>query len=206
MRCYTKFKLVCIVLIVLMLAIVSAANRLDDFCPRDLDAKRQGYPIIIKRKNSILYSGIKQIVADKEYVYVVYGSYGAVQVYDLTGNYQYSIAVSSQQNGRIRIAVQDGALYIRDKVNNIYIFRNGEFFDFVEKPAAGILGTVDFNANASDYEVRWGSIWNVSSDSEAYCLIKRPLWLAIHQSGLGFLIMVLMLMLAGLLFYKKAER
>ena len=201
-----KLKLAAILVILLLVALLYSVNWLDRISPPEFNIQTEGAFIVKKMENYSFHSGIKQIVSDSNSIYVLFGSRGIVNAYSKNGEYQYSVAVYDYKNGRVKIAVDEDKLYIQDKANNIYVFLGKEFLEFIPKEErARIIDSVDFNASTNDYAVRWGSIWNVSHEEYNTCVIQRQFWLTLHQNGLGTLIMIGLLAIAGGFLYLKRK-
>ena len=204
-RAYVYF---CVVAILLFfITALMAILCIQHICPIDLRAKVIGKPICVKRQTAILNTGIDQILTDSQHIYVVHGGYGVVQVYDLQGEYQKSIAVYSHRNGRVRIAVDSGHLYICDKKYNVYIFTDGEFDSYFDSAnAEPFLSNLSFDENSDAYSLKSGSIWHTDGSGSACIIIARPAWLSLYQNGLGDLIVLsFILILAGVLYYRTRD-
>lgn len=191
MKLSSKVKLATILVLLLFVEILFSVNRLDSISPSEFKIRTEGTFIVTKMDQDFLYSGIKQIASDNDRIYVLFGSRCIVNAYSKSGEYQYSIAVYDHKNGRVKIAAVEDKLYIQDKVGNIYLFAGEDFLEFVPKEdSAAITDSVVFNASTKDYAIRWGSIWDISHEGYDTCVIQRPFWLALHQNGLGTLIMI----------------
>ena len=166
---YIRFT--CIIIVFVLLTVTFILNRVGETRPSELHVEEPGRPLVLRRDTDRIYSGIRQIAADDQYLYVLYGSYGVVQVYDLRGAYQYTIALYSHENGAFRIAVQEGALLIADKLENLF----ESFLDKTE--AATYLEDIPFDSPAENYVVKLSSVWRVSPEGDTACVIKRPVWL-----------------------------
>lgn len=204
MRGYDKFKIICVTVIITLIAVLHIVNRADSYCPPELKAASPGIPIIKELDNNTLFSGIKQIVEGEKYLYVLYGKHGIIQVYDLFGNYQFSISVYSHKNGRIKLAYQDGKLFVRDKQNNLYAFTDNALSDYFDKTISGkYIELMDFQQSAPNYHLHMGSVYKITVAS-SQCIIQRPAWLALHENGMGTIAMMgLMAILGVILLYKK---
>lgn len=189
-----KFALI-IVLIVLF-CVVFLLNQLEYICPAELSIEAVGSPVVIQQKNRNLFARIRQVVSDGKFVYVAFGQYGAIQVFDLNGHYQYTISVysSSQKNGWIGLAAQNGMLYVKDKAYNVYIFSGDKLLAFMEaSDAEQQLGDIVFDGNSPDYIIRWGSVWH-NGESVDQCVVKRPIWMVYYQNYVGIILIWLIVM------------
>jgi hypothetical protein len=100
-------------------------------------------------------------------------------------------------NGAFSMAVYEGALYVRDSVHNIYILRNGELDDFINREEVPEwIDMLDFTASAENYRVRFGSVWYLTNENQ-YCVIQRPIQAALYQNNLLFLLSIILVLMIG---------
>lgn len=192
---WIKWKVGLILLCIVLLAASFALDIIGEIRPIELAVRSEGSPILIKRENDFLSTGISQIVSDGNQLYVLFGTYGVVQVYSAEGAYQYSISVYRHMNGMIEIAEKDGCLYIRDKLDNIYVFSNGEFLEYIEwVDSTDITKSMQFGVSDPQYTIKGSSIWRTADD---LCVLNRPGWLAIYQGSTNWLIKVLLIILCA---------
>lgn len=194
--------IICILLIIITTFLI---EKVGESKPAELYANSVGIPIVAKRGTDFLCAGIQQIVNDEQSLYVLYGNYGVVQAYDLNGTYLYTISLYNHQNGRFEIAVRDGCLYVSDKMDNLYIFKSGEFQAFRERDSAeNIRKSIDFNENSKDYIVKGTSVWYIGSKCEEKCIVSRSPLLILFQKQLGFFLRLgLIIVIAILIYWKK---
>ena len=96
-----------------------------------------GRPVQFEDDSVMPNSGIEQVVSDGQRVYVLFTSRnGVVQVYDYGGTYLYSVRLYAHSNGAFAMAVEGNTLYIQDYHGDIYVFKNGEFTEFLKDDAA----------------------------------------------------------------------
>lgn len=172
--------------------------------PAELSAHAEGTPTIVTRKHELLCTGISQIVADEDHIYVLFGTYGVVQAYTPEGDYQYSVSVYNHSNGRTNIMAKDGCLYIRDKHHNVYIISDGKFLEFIDNHDANtIKNSRKFGVSDSDYILKGSSVWRVSDDA---CVVKRPDWLVIYQSNLSWLVKFFLMITVGFILYFPIQK
>ena len=163
----------------------------------DLPDASQGKPERFKNDTAMLRAGIEQVVADAEHIYVLYNSaYGVVEVYDLSGNYLYSLRLYKHLNGAFHMAVKDDTQYIQDCRNNIYVFRDGEFIEYLENDEASSVEAVipysQFEANTAGYVIKKGSVWYQDGESMK-CIVSRPVSSAVFQNNLDKLFGILLI-------------
>ena len=196
-----KLKLYLLLMLIVLLPIVSFASTIGRECPKDLHANNIGIPLCIQRENDLLYTGIQQIVSDKNFIYVLF-NYGVVQVYDFNGEYLQSIAVFNHENGRIMIAAHDSKLYIKDKVSNIYVFDEGAFEAFISKDdAAQLIADLNFTSSDPNYKIKGSSIWSANEEGVYELLVPRPSWLAIYQHQILSITQIILILLIGALLF-----
>lgn len=167
-----------------------------------------GSPIKFEDDSPMPHSAIEQVVSDGERVYVLYtSSMGIVQVYDQSGVYLYSWRLYTHQNGALGMAVQDGALYIRDYHADMYVFREGEFVEFLRDEAADAIASIidymAFEANTEGYKIKSGSVWYVHGETQN-CIVKRPVQTGIYQNNINYLITILLFGSAAMIYWRKA--
>lgn len=203
-----RLRVIILLSIILLVGILSVINSLGRICPAELVAKSAEAPVVMKRDNDFLCTGITQIVSDDENIYILYGRYSVVQVYTHDGVYCYSISVYNHANGRTQIASYENCLYICDKVNNIYIFENGKMKQYIDlHESDNIRSKISFGVWDSDYTVRYGSVWHYSDGSIPRCVIQRPVWLALYQNDMLTLLNLMLFASVGaiLLIPKKPK-
>ena len=125
---------------------------------------------------------IHQFVDDGTFLYILFDEHnGIVNVYDLEGRYQRTLAFYAHLNGAFRIAAEQDAFYVRDKECGLYVFRNGQFEEYLNRNEIPVsLTQLNFDRNAADYEIRDGSVWRVA-DEEETCVLSRPKASAAYQ-------------------------
>ena len=69
---------------------------------------------------------ISEIDASKQYIYIAYSEHGVVAVYDMCGEYQYSLAFFQNTNGGMLMRCEDGLLYVSDYANYEFVFLSNE--------------------------------------------------------------------------------
>ena len=164
-----------------------------------------GQPVKFEDDSAMTNSGIEQVVADAQRVYVLYtSSKGVVQVYDYDGNYLHSIRLYTHLNGAFEMAVNDNVLYIEDYHADIYVFEDGEFVEFLKDDTADAIREAipysKFQNNTEGYEIRKGSVWHVDGQTHT-CIVNRPARTAIYQNNFDKLIMVVVVAVFALCFW-----
>lgn len=204
---FAKIKIVVVSIIIVILTSLFVLKIIGMICPFELVAYSEDTPISIVRNNDLLCTGISQIVSDDNDIYILYGTYGVVQAYDKDGTYKYTVSIYNHTNGRTKIATNNNALYICDKINNIYIFENGEITQYIDRHESySTRNRLSFGEWDPAYSVRAGSVWNTNNSGVSQCVIKRPIWLTIYQNDLITMLMLLLVALCGaiLLFPKSS--
>ena len=196
---WMKLKIWLVLLCTVLIGCSFALDVLGIVRPPELVASSEGVPILVKRKNDLLCTGISQIEADEEQIYILFGTYGVVQVYTTEGQYLYSVSVYNHNNGRTEIMAKNGSLYIRDKHHNIYIISDGEFLEFIANDDADSIGkSRKFGVSDPNYTLKGSSVWRASDDT---CVLKRPDWLVIYQGNINWLIKFLLMITVGIILY-----
>ena len=65
---------------------------------------------------------ISEIDASEQYIYIAYSDHGVVAIYDMCGEYQYSLAFFQNTNGGMLMRCEDGRLYVSDYANYEFVF------------------------------------------------------------------------------------
>jgi len=151
-----------------------------------------GKPVQFEDESVMPNSGIEQVVSDGQRVYVLYTSRnGVVQVYDYSGIYLYSMRLYAHSNGAFEMAVKDNVLYIKDYHADIYVFKDGEFIEFLSDDAADAIREEipysTFQKNTRGYEIRSGSVWRIDGETQT-CIVNRPARTGIYQNNMDALI------------------
>lgn len=133
---------------------------------------------------------IDQIANDDTHLYLLDSDEGVLRVFDLDGNYLYTLAFYDYPNGAFMFAVKDRYLYVRDPHSHVYVFLEGEFIQFIERDDANsILENVDFEKSSTDYVIKFASVWKVCETGDI-CVIKRPLYSVLYQDRIRMLVIV----------------
>lgn len=158
-----------------------------------------GVPVISTTYSDYPKLSVDQILVDGDDLYVLYGEHkGIIQVFDTNGAYQYTVALYDHLNGAFAMAVLEGTLYVRDSVYNVYVLRDGEFEEFIERDnATALMDALNFNLSSDEHQVRLGSIWCIS-DNQEYCVVQRPIYTVLYQDNLLFLVAIIVVLLIAI--------
>lgn len=182
-------------LILLLVAFISIMLLIrNNMQENSLPEKQYGIPVVIESYLRFDDTRITQILDDGNRMYVLVDSYrGYIQVFDLNGEYQYTLSFYHTLNGSFDMSINDNALYVRDSKHNIYVFHDGEFFAFIPKGDADLVfDGQDFNASSKRYEIRMGSVWRIDLE-KPICVIQRSLHSFLYQYHLDWLFKFLFL-------------
>ena len=195
----SKAKLVVLLALSLLVGCTFILKLIGNLGQRKLNAREVGSPIVSTQDCGFISSSITQILTDEANIYLVYGYRSIVQVYSLDGTYQYTLAVYNHNNGRTEIGVNDDILYIRDKINNIYLFSEEKCIGFWNRSdLQGLPGDLYFGINTPNYSVKGGSIWYGSDDTDSYCVIHRSGLLALYQDNVIDLLLLFLVIMIGI--------
>ncbi len=143
-----------------------------------------GQPTVITEQLNIDKNIIKMIVDDGTYMYVLTDADGYVLVYDLNGEYRHTLSFLKHMNGAFRLAQRDNRVYVCDVKNNLYVFEQGEFTDFIlNEKGDELRKSLDFYAFSQRYELRGPSVWRIDTDPDM-CVIERSPSSFIYQSNI----------------------
>jgi len=187
---FSKIKKILIPILIIWIFLNMAFGFGDD--TKDFPNAIHGKPVRFENASLMPNTGIQQVVADSERVYILYSSeVGVLQVYDLTGNYLHSLRLYKHMNGAFSMAVYDDKLYVRDYHADCYVFQDGEFVAFLRDEAAdAILDIVpyeQFEKNSEGYTIKKGSVWH-TAEQGAQCIVSRPAKSGIYQNHLNILL------------------
>lgn len=149
---------------------------------QDLPAKTRGVPVKIEEYVDFSAYRIEKILDDGKRMYVLINDHeGYIQVFDLEGIYQYTLSFYNSGKGALTMAMEANNLYVIDRENNVYIFQDGDFVEFVEYNNANRqLQQLNRNDFSKRYEIRLGSVWRIDGQ-EAICVIQRSFKSFIYQ-------------------------
>lgn len=198
----TTLALIAVFLLLCFSIYTTANNRNTAGLPESVP-RRVGFPNITKTYSELEQYSIDQIVDDNDYIYVLYGEHeGNVQVFNHSGEYQYSAFFATHLNGAFSIAAKDGCLYVCDEYRNLYILKNGELQSFYQSESAKeILKIIDFNVSSAKYKVRFGSIWRVEGN-DAVCIVERSPIAVLYQGNLLFYASLFVAVAVGVLCFR----
>lgn len=113
---------------------------------------------------------VDQITEAGDYLYVLPSAYdGFIQVYDLSGNYQHTLFFQEEPNGAFMMAAEGDTFYVQDESGDLFVFRNGEFQEYVKRKIAkdryAHIGFV-WQSSTPGYVIRGTDLWRVSADKE----------------------------------------
>ena len=189
------------ILLVLLFAILIVPNFHNETYP---EAILCGTPVFTTEYSDFAKLSIDQILNADDIVYVLYDDHrGIIQAFDSNGTYLYTIAFFKHPNGAFRMAVHDGILYVKDCRSNIYSLKDRYLLAFHENDSAPMwMHQLDYQASASDYRIRRGSVWRIVDGVES-CFIARPASSALYQNNLLFYAALIVVIVIG---YLKASR
>lgn len=104
-------------------------------------------------------SGVGRIKGTDELIYITYSQEPYIDVYDLTGAFQYSIRLPDSQNGIVLMDCRDGLLIAEAKGTNssghdIFVFRDTELVESMDHSEATKRGLApSFYDEESDYRL-----------------------------------------------------
>lgn len=187
---FSKIKKILIPILVIWTFLNMAFGFGDD--TKDFPDAIHGKPVRFENASLMPNTGIQQVVADAERVYILYSSeVGVVQVYDLMGNYLYSLRLYKHMNGAFSMAISENKLYVRDCHADCYVFQDGEFVEFLRDEAADAIFDIvpyeQFQKNSEGYTIKNGSVWR-AAEQEEQCIISRPAKSGIYQNHLNVLL------------------
>lgn len=95
---------------------------------------------------------VARIEGTEELIYITYSGKPYIDVYDLSGAFQYAIMLPDARNGVVDIDCRDGSLVAVSKANTVYVFCGRELVERMEYDEAEARGLVPiWNDMESDY-------------------------------------------------------
>lgn len=191
-----KLKYICAALcaLIVCLAVMYRSAREAERYPQPY----YGIPAVWTAESEPEGYAIHQIADDGTFLYILSDEHnGVVLVFDRDGTYLRTMAFFAHLNGAFHIAAEADTLYVQDKQQNLYIFRAGQFGEFLNRPdASAILEGLDFEADHPDYEIRDGSVWRIA-DGEETCVLHRPKSTAAYRRNVILVSGIIVLALLG---------
>lgn len=186
MKSLQQLRSISLAILLCMVAVLSCFLFLGRIYPKALVAKEFGKPIITHDIVNHNYLGINQIISSEDTIYIMHANYGVISVYDSTGSYQYTISVYSHENGRVKIAFDNGLLCVCDKQGNLYRFQKDKLHDVIPRnQASTLLKHIDFEEKSSEYFIKGASIYRKIENRVSECIISRPSWLIFTQASIA---------------------
>lgn len=128
-----------------------------------------------------LGGSISQVVECGDYVYVLYGNQDhTVQVFDRNGTYRCTWFFIHYRNGGFSLTVEEPFVYAIDERQDVYIFRDGEFVEFMTEADAEERGLElpRFSPRTPEgYVIRDGVVWRTSGGEDVQITQSGSLFL-----------------------------
>ena len=145
------------------------------------------------------FSSLSDYAVHDDFVYVLFGDIGVLEVYSLDGVYQASFAFGIQKTGTAELFVNADGVWLEDQGHALFCFCQGEYVKSGSAQndkslRASFLASEDARVSADgwQYHLNWTSIFRSKDKSEV--VIERP-WTYILVQGfvpliLHFLVLV----------------
>lgn len=132
--------------------------------------RRYFEPVSSDEFGEVRFNSISQIVEAGDNLYILPNNHsGFIQVYDLTGSYHHSLFFTESMNGAFTMACEDGLFYVQDQTGNVYVFRDGEFQEYVNRETAKTrfahIGFV-WRDSSPEYQFRGKDLWRTADGKE----------------------------------------
>jgi hypothetical protein len=92
---------------------------------------QEGNPKEFREKRNV-FSDVSEIAVESDYLYVLYGEAGVIEVYTLDGDYQKSYAFYTRRSGKAQLHRNNEGVWLEGKDNTLYQFQNGTFVKKLE--------------------------------------------------------------------------
>lgn len=174
-----------------------------------LHPMRDGVPTIFRRDSEYWSEAETPIVAENR-LYLLFNTLNIVKVYDLQGNYQYTINFfNRRRNGLSSLCAQGDEMYYRDTwdKSEIYYFKDDQFVKMLTDDEQSVLydtawqnGFRHDDDDGNTYYLSGVNIMKQTPDGTQTVLVARPFLLNLFQTrgllwAFGFLAMVTLLVL-----------
>lgn len=193
-----------------LLSIIVLFSILSEDGPHN-EGRPYGKPHISTDYGSYTLKSVYQVCDDGQRIYILPNSQdGFIQVYDLDGNYLSTLMFYNHNNGGFAITIENSTLYVFDKLNNVYVFKEGIFSAFFTREEAETqLDNIDrFRlSNSNEYTFRAGSIWRNTSEG-AQCVVKGPAEYVyyIQQYGPSILLLIMCIYVMIILLHNQNRK
>lgn len=152
---------------------------------------KYGKPVVSYEELNLYHEPFQKVLDDGTFVYVMYGRHtGVIQVYDQKGTYQHTLYFYEHMNGAFDMTMDEKFVYLMDMKHNLYVLQSGQCIDFIENERCNqLIESLDFEVTSMNYEIRFGSIWDISGN-DTICIVYRPEWHLFFQYG-GYIVLIL---------------
>jgi hypothetical protein len=165
-----------------------------------------GAPVVYKEDLNVDNIRIDGIFEYDSALYLLDQQRGYIRVFDLSGNYVYTLLFYDYLNGVFQMATQDDRLYVQDPHGDLYVFVGGEFTQFMKHAEAkNICQSLNFEQRSENYEIRFGSVWR-SSEFGEQCVIKRPVTSMLYQGNISIIVTIVIVLVIGVVRFTKHKK
>ena len=141
------------------------------------------------------YATVSNVAYDEgsRLIYVFYEDAHAVNVYDISGDFQWSVSIPKQMNGVTQFYLDDGRMFLIWYKTYIYDAKSGDFIDKHESTDAEIDKACDFENNNSldgtgiDFDLIDVYITDNDGAVKSY-IVNRPDYYALINPFAGWLV------------------
>lgn len=175
--------------------------------PGSLPQTSYGVPVVQTEPVNIDRCKFLQIVDDGSRLYVLSNRpKECILVFDLDGNYQCTYYIYIESKGSLKIAADNGQLYVADAKRNVYIFKNNELVTFLPaREAVHMMDQYDFGKTQEKYYLNFGSIWR-SDDQGEVCVVRRAVHAVLAQYHLVLLALIVLSIGASRSYFYNSRR
>lgn len=174
--------------------------------PNIVKSMKIGDPPKAFKEEKQYFSSLSDYAVHGDFVYILFGDIGVLEVYSLGGVYQQSFAFGIQKTGKAELFVNADGVWLEDQGHALFCFCQG---DYVKSGSAqndkvlraSFLESKDARVSYDgwQYSLNWTSICRSKDESEV--VIERP-WTYILVQGFAPLILhILVLVSFAVLFF-----
>ena len=174
---------------------------------------QNGNPTEYYEKRNI-FSDITEIAVESDYLYVLYGDAGVIEVYTLNGDYQKSYAFYTQRSGKAQLHRNYEGIWLEGKDNTLYHFQNGTFIkklgnlDVLNKSDLldGPVERTDKNEDFYRLSFVIRSVVRESADGDTTVILRWPFYDFFSQRLSLFFLPALLSIPLFVLYANKSQR
>ena len=203
-------RLIVVLFMVMMLCIIMLVESPSQ-PPRLKKEVEEGKPYEFSREKEY-WCALADICVKDQYLYLLFGEKGVLEIYDLDGNYIKSYAFY-RTKGQSQLHADDQYVYLRDQRRKLYLFSAGEFVRFentdydtyCQKLTTFYPKGEQRKTDDAKYYVKLASVYPMNADGSSEQVVHRPFYLTFFQ-GITWFVTIAIFMAACLILKAIADK